>query len=153
MAKTHRFKAEIMRHHPKTPRFVLVPPSIPAALKQTATFVAEVRFDDLEPERKSIKPWGDGRWFMDVAQDICRRLRLDVGSTVAIAVAPVEEQLPEALSDAIRQAGATRAWFAQTPAQQRMIAEHIYGAKRTETMQRRVAAAIAVLKARPLKIR
>ena len=151
MAKPLRFKAEIKRHQPQLPRFILVPAMVAAAFGESATFGASVRFGAGQAERKSIKPWGDGRWFMDVPAKLCETLGVDTGATIMVEVAPVAEAMPKALSDAIAAAGVERAWLALTPAQRRMTAENIYAAKRVETVNNRVAAVVAALRALPAK--
>jgi Bacteriocin-protection, YdeI or OmpD-Associated len=126
-----RFRGRLDRHDPKLPRFVVLPASAAAALG----LQHRVPFG-----RRSIKPWGDGRYFIDVPGDLCRKAAVDVGDTVDVSVTVVDDRPPADLVDALgRDTVAARAWARLTPSQQRRIVDDVVQAVRPTTRQRRIA--------------
>lgn len=140
------FTTTILRKQDDLPRFVMVPSEAVSALDQTAgkTFVVLCAIDAGVPFRRSVKPWGDGRWFLDLTDPQCTAAGVDTGDEIAIALS-LAEQIPEILMDEIVQYDLLPVWESLRPSDQRNIAEHIFAAKKPETAARRAAKIIARL--------
>jgi hypothetical protein len=105
----------------------------------TGTTVVDVVINGEEAGRRSLKPWDGNRWFLDVTQHDCQRLRVDTGSMVTVAVTVARRILaPELRALLARSAQARRRWEALTAAQQRMLRENVLAAKSAEARRRRV---------------
>ena len=60
--------------HAGMPLIVLVPDDVIRKLSPEGTFVAHAVLNaSLDAGRRSIKPWGDGRWFMELTRRIATR--------------------------------------------------------------------------------
>jgi Bacteriocin-protection, YdeI or OmpD-Associated/Domain of unknown function (DUF1905) len=135
-----RFRGRLDRHDPKLPRFVVLPASAAAALGLQHRVTVEGTLGRVPFGRRSIKPWGDGRYFIDVPGDLCRKAAVDVGDTVDVSVTVVDDRPPADLVDALgRDTVAARAWARLTPSQQRRIVDDVVQAVRPTTRQRRIA--------------
>jgi antitoxin component of MazEF toxin-antitoxin module len=133
-----RFTARLERHQPDLPAFLLVPAAVAEGLGLTETFVVEAAFQDRSIGRRSVKPWGDGRWFMDVTKPHMQALGLAVGDAVDVALSPAAD-MPAELAAALAAAGLEARWQALTQAVQRQLAESVFAAKRDATRRSRIA--------------
>jgi Bacteriocin-protection, YdeI or OmpD-Associated len=89
--------------------------------------------------RKSVKPWGDGRFFLDLPQSLCRRADADTGDSVEIVLVPVSDDPPDELVAAVTaDPSARRSWERLSPSQRRAIVNDVLDAVRADTRQRRV---------------
>lgn len=82
MSGSAHFDATLERHHPELPVFVMVPGEVALGFGKSATFVVEAMVDNQPIGRRSIKPWGDGRWFMELTKAHGRRLGIAAGSSI-----------------------------------------------------------------------
>jgi hypothetical protein len=133
----------IQRKQAGLPRYVVVPSKAIAGWELGGTTVLRVSLDGSPADRRTIKKWDDARWFLTITEVDCRRLGLDTGDTVTVAMRPAGDETPPELSELIAADRTARAaWERLTPAQQRMLREEIGAAKRPETRARRARRAL-----------
>jgi hypothetical protein len=134
------FRGRLDRHDPKLPRFVVLPASAATALGLQHRVTVEGTLGGVPFTRRSIKPWGDGRYFFDVPNDVCRKAAVDVGDIIDVSVIVVDDQPPADLIEALdRDTVAARAWSRLTPSQQRRIVDDVVQAVRPLTRKGRIA--------------
>lgn len=141
------FSAELARHHPDLPIFLLVPPETVAGFGAAGTFVAGATVNGLDIGRRSVKPWGDGRWFLELTKAHCAALDVAEGDSVRVRLQTVPPTPPD-LEAAIRTEGLTDAWSALSEAQRRSVSEDVFAAKRPATRAARIAKTVAWLRER-----
>lgn len=141
------FEAALHRHHPELPVYILVPGEIVARFERTATFVVQASVAGRRIGRRTVKPWGDGRWFMELTKAQTKRLGIAPGSSVAIGVAPAAE-VPEDLTTRLDAAGLTPRWHELSDAQRRALSETVFEAKKPATRLARIERVVASLRAR-----
>lgn len=142
-ASTVRVRAKVARKLPSLPRFVVIPASAVAAWGLTGTTTVGVALDGVEVEARTIKAWGPDRWFVSITQRDCDRLGIDTGARVDVALSRRDDELPGELASLLAtDAAASRAWAALTPAQRRMVRDHVARAKRSETRASRARKAL-----------
>jgi hypothetical protein len=138
------FSAELARHHPDLPVYLLVPPETVARFGATGTFVVGASVNGLDIGRRSVKPWGEGRWFLELTKAHCTALSVEEGDAVQVRRQTVPQTPPD-LEAAIRADGLTDAWTAVSEAQRRAVSEEVFAAKRPATRAARIAKAVAWL--------
>lgn len=144
MSETQGFVAAIERHHADLPVYLIVPTAVVDAFARQRTFVVEAEVDGQKIGRRSIKPWGDGRWFMELTKAQCRRLAVGPGSRVEVAIALAEE-MPADLAARIEELGLGQGWARLTEAERRSCAETVFDAKRPATRSARIERIVARL--------
>ena len=145
MAKRFRFEATVERHHPELPVYVVVPAEVAEGLGKTGTFVVQAAAEDQDIGRRSVKPWGDGRWFLELTQPQCARLNIRVGSRIAFRVCEAEA-MPADLAVRLADLELMPEWNGLTEAQRRAFAESVFDAKKPATRQTRIERAVASLR-------
>ena len=145
--KTLNVTSTIEHKHKDLPRFVCIPMSKVDPWKLQGTTTVEVTMNGADIGRRSLKRW-DNRdcWFMDLADAICRKAKVETGDPVKLSLTIASEELPEELAQLIRQNSQARArWERLTPGQKRMLREEILTAKQPATRERRAARALGIL--------
>lgn len=139
------FRSRLERHHEDLPVYLLVPESVIVAFAAEETFVAEARIEGQPVGRRSIKPWGDGRWFMELTAAHRGRLDLRIGQTVQVSLteAPAE---PDALRRAITRCRLDAAWQGLTAARRRALCEGVFEARRPATREARIERILTMLR-------
>lgn len=138
------FIAVVERHHPALPLYLLVPSEVVDAFRAQETFVVETLVGDTPIGRRTVKPWGDGRWFMELTKAHCAQLGAELGDRVPVRLLPAAATPPE-LAAALSARGLEARWAALTAARRRAIAESVFAAKRAETRARRIERALLEL--------
>ena len=146
-AASAAFDAVLERHHDDLPVYILVPPMAMAAFGRERTFMVEATVNDRAVGRRSVKPWGDGRWFLELTKRHCERLGISEGNRVRVSLAAAPDT-PADLTGRIEAEGIVAQWLALSEAQRRSIAEPIFEAKRDSTRRARIEKAISMLRAR-----
>ena len=145
MSLNFDFDAVLERHQPDLPVYVLVPAGVAEGFGAAGTFVVQAAVNGQDVGRRSIKPWGDGRWFMELTKAHCKHLGLEVGAKISVAVTPALETPPE-LEARIAERGLTRRWSQLTQSQRRAYSESVFEAKKPETREARIARIVAALR-------
>lgn len=145
MSEPFRFTALIERKQGDLPAFLMVPPTLVAGLGETGTFVVEAVVQGHSIGRRSVKPWEDGRWFMELTKPQLTTLGLAVGNAVEVALSPAAAIPPE-LAAALAEAGLDDRWQALSPALRRQLAESVFAAKHEATRDKRIAGIIERLR-------
>jgi len=104
--------------------------------------------------RTTIAPYG-GEFYVPVRSEICSAIGADAGETVEVAVerdaAERSVEVPADLARALDAAGVRSAFDRLSYSLQKECAQSVATAKRPETRQRRIDAAVSKLSARPAK--
>jgi len=105
-----------------------------------------------QPYRGSLMPMGDGTWCLGVLKSIQEAAGVGFGDTVMVELtldtAPRKVEPPPDLARAIaRDKRMAAAWEALSFTNKKEMALSLVGAKKPETRERRLAAAIAKLRA------
>ena len=138
MSSTISLRAQVERHRADLPRYVVVPASAVASWKLEGTTVVEGAIGGVELGRRSLKRWDDKRWFLDLPGKLCRNAGISTGEEIELALRIASSELPQELARLIAESPTARAtWRRLSASQQRMLREHILGAKRPETRERR----------------
>ncbi len=136
-------RARIERKQDGLPRFVVVPAKAIAPWGLEATTVLDVSIDGSPSDRRTIKRWDEARWFVTVTEADCKRLGVDTGDAVTLALGVAEEEDPPELAALLRSSPrAASAWKGITPAGRRMIRENVAAAKKPETRANRARKAL-----------
>ena len=131
--------------HAGMPLFILVPDDVVQTLQPEGTFVVQALLNgSLDAGRRTIKPWGDGRWFMELTKVHCGKAGIAEGGRVAVTLRPLPET-PEALLAALAAANLTARWEALNRARRRVFSEAVFAAKRADTAQARIEKIITQL--------
>ena len=140
-ADAQDFAATIERHHPGLPVYLIVPGTVAAAIGRARTFVVEAAVNGDAVGRRSIKPRGDGRWFLELTKAQCARLEVGLGDAVTIRVRPAPE-VPPARIAAL---GLEARWARLSAAERRMLCEHVFAANKEATQTARIERVVARL--------
>src|SRR6185295_15922137 len=131
--------SKVIRHHPQLSRLVTIPSEkiLPWKLEQTT--VVEGTINGVELGRRSLKRWDDRNcWWIDLPETLCKKARLETGTTVLLNIRPASEELPQELQQLLKDnAQAKQRWESLTRAQQRMLREEIFAAKTASTRIKR----------------
>ena len=142
-ASTVRHSAVIERHHPRMPRYVVVPHSVVSGWRLEGTAAVECSLNGTFIGRRSLKRWDEDRWFMDLPERLCREADVDTGDEVALDLRIASTELPEELASLLSESSQARErWNRLSASRRRMIREHVLAAKRPETRSRRARAAL-----------
>jgi Bacteriocin-protection, YdeI or OmpD-Associated/Domain of unknown function (DUF1905) len=137
--KPAEFRAVVQRHHPRMPRYVVLPASAARGLGLEGRVTVDGELNGVAFVRRSVKPWGDGRFFVDLPQSLCARAGVDTGDTVEMVLVPVSDDPPDDLLAAVTaDPSALRSWEQLSPSQRRAIVNDVMSAVRAETRRRRV---------------
>jgi len=141
MSEPFRFTALLQRKQDDLPVFLMVPPAFAARHGQTGTFVVAAVLLGRSIDRRSVKPWGDGRWFMELTKPQLAMLGLAVGDEAEITLSLAPATPPE-LVQAIEASALHDRWQALSPAVRRQLAESVFAARRESTRASRIARVI-----------
>ena len=140
MASSLALQAVIERKAPNLPRFVVIPAVHLATWHLAGTTVIEGSLNEVPLGRRSLKPWDSDRWFLELPGPLCAKAGVDVGDRVRLTIQRAPEELPLELAELLRSDAQAKAqWTALTPAQQRMLREHVMEARHSTTRARRAA--------------
>ncbi len=143
MPSTLRMEAVVERHLPGMPRYVVVPASKVARWKLEGTTIVEGTLNGIPLGRRSLKPWDEERWFVELRNDWCRKAGISTGDRVALALALASTELPDELERVLSESAAAReCWDRMTAGQRRIVREDVLAAKRPETRERRARKAL-----------
>jgi hypothetical protein len=143
LSDTIRVTAVIDRKHSELPRFVVVPTKAVASWGLEGTTVVEGTLNSVEMGRRTIKPWDEKRWFIELPQALCRKAGVDTGDSVTLRLRVASDGPPEELARLLAtDPVANAAWQRLTPSQQRMVREDVAAAKQPATRERRAARAL-----------
>lgn len=138
MSRLVRVEALVQRHHPEMPRYVVVPTAVVAGWQLDGTTVVEGTLNGTSLGRRSLKRWGEDRWFLDLPERWCRQAGIATGDRVKLALRVASTSLPEELEKVLSESPKARAaWKQMTASQKRMLREHVLAAKRPATRVRR----------------
>jgi Domain of unknown function (DUF1905)/Bacteriocin-protection, YdeI or OmpD-Associated len=137
-------------------RFVDVPANVSQAVGDGATHVAVKGEVDGVPLRSTLVSRGKGCYRLAIHGDIRKKLRIDSGAAVEIAIEKDEESrepvLPPALVLALRNSPKAQAAFRQmTTALRRQVVRYLTSVKQQQTLERRISKFTRVLEQRALK--
>ena len=141
------FQATLEQKQADLPVYLMVPTAVPEGFGRDGTFVVDAISEGKEIGRRSIKPWGDGRWFMELTKPQLANLGLHVGASIALEVSLAQET-PDELTARIRELGLEHAWNGLSEAQRRAFSESIFEAKRPTTRAARVERTLVALRGR-----
>ena len=144
--KTLNIASTIEHKHEGLPRFVCIPMAKVDPWKLQRTTTVEVTMNGVNIGRRSLKRWDDrGCWWMDLADAVCRKAKVETGDRAKLSLKIASEELPAELSHLIKKNSQARAlWERLKPGQKRMLREEILAAKQPETRARRPARALGI---------
>lgn len=138
---------QIERKDHRLPRFAVVPARLLEGWRLECTTVVEVTLNGAVIGRRSLKRWDDGRWFVELTQQMCERLGVDTGDRVDLSLRVASDALPDELAALLAESRRAQAvWAKLTPAQQRMLREEILAARSAATRRRRAERGLGMLK-------
>jgi len=137
-------------------RFVDVPVDVSRAIGEGAIHVPVVGEVEGVPLRSTLVSRGGGYYRLAIHGDIRKKLRVDAGAVVEIAIQRDEENrepaLPPALVFALRNAPKAQAAFRKmTTALRRQVVRYLTSVQQQATMERRVAEFVRRLELRSLQ--
>ncbi len=133
-----KLKTTLQRKQAILPVYLVVPAASLKPWKLTATTIVDARVDGVSLGRRSLKPWDDERWFLELRQDHFRELDKSIGAPVTLEIELASKDLPSELQELLDGDTKARArWQKLTAAQQRMLREEIVAAKTAATRTRR----------------
>lgn len=133
----------VQRKQPDLPRFVVIPAQLVADWKITGTTIIEGTLNGIDMGRRSLKPWDENRWFIELPEPLCKKARVEKGHSVTIVMSLALDEMPVELTQLMASdSGAKSAWEKLTASQQRMLRQHILAAKQPATRQRRAKQAL-----------
>ena len=132
--------SKVIRHHPQFPRLVTIPLDKVAPWKLNGTATVEGTIDDTELGRRSLKRWDEREcWWIDLPEPLCKKAKLETGDSVNLRIRLASEDLPQELTQLLKENSEARArWASLTSAQQRMLREEVFAAKTSATRRRRL---------------
>jgi hypothetical protein len=108
--------------------------------------VVQCTINEHDVGRRTLKRWDESRWFVEVTAEICRKLKIDTGSVVTLALTFIKDELPDELQRLfLNNKEAELAWIRLGQSRQRQLLESLFAAKKQETRDRRVAHIKAML--------
>jgi Bacteriocin-protection, YdeI or OmpD-Associated/Domain of unknown function (DUF1905) len=137
-------------------RFVDVPSYVSRAIGAGATNVAVAGEVERIPVRTTLVPRGKGLYRIAIHGDIRKKLRVDTGAVVEIAIerdeGSREPVLPPALVLALRNSPKAQAVFrSMTNALRRQIVRYLTSVKQQSTLESRVCKLVRTLERRQVK--
>lgn len=132
--------SKVIRHHPQFPRLVTIPLDKVASWKLNGTATVEGTINDTELGRRSLKRWDEREcWWIDLPEPLCKKAKLETGDSVNLRIRLASEDLPQELTQLLKENSEARArWASLTSAQQRMLREEVFAAKTSATRRRRL---------------
>ena len=151
MSDYHVFSAKIYKVG--VIRYVDVPPDVSRANGEGAPHVAVEGQVEGAPFRSTLVSRGAGNYRLAIHSDIRKKLRVDAGAVVEIAMQRDEESrepvLPPALVLALRHAPKAQTAFRNmSTALRRQVVRYLTSVKQQSTLERRVAAFVRRLEQR-----
>lgn len=139
--KEIKITTTVIRHHPQFSRLATIPVEKISPWKLSATTVVEGTINGVDLGRRSMKRWEERNcWWIDLPEQLCKKLKIDVGSKIDLKLHRASEELPRELTDLLATNSTAKArWDQLTSAQKRMLREEIFAAKSTDTRTRRAA--------------
>jgi hypothetical protein len=136
-------------------RFVDVPPAISRSLDATETHIPIKGEVERVPLQTTLVSRGNGLYRLAIHSDIRKKLRVDTGAVIELAIERDEDSrepaLPPALVLALRNSPKAQAVFRKmTTALRRQIVRYLTHVKQQSTLERRVAKFVRRLEARPI---
>ena len=95
--------------------------------------------------RRTVKPWGDGRWFIEFTKQQCAALNAAPGDRIPLSLHAAPDIPPE-LEVRLKESGLWEVWWGRSAAQRRAVCEAIFAAKRETTRQTRIERLLDELK-------
>jgi hypothetical protein len=125
-------------------RFVDVPPEVSRVLGNGAPHVPVCGEIEGNPLHTTLVSRGNGCYRLAIHSDIRKKLKIDAGDSLEVALEqdnePREPLLPPALVLALRNAPKAQAFFRQmTTALRRQVVRYLTSVKQQSTLERRVA--------------
>lgn len=137
----------VERHDAALPRFAILPFDPTARWGFNALFVADGTFGGAAFKRRSVKPWGDGRWWIDLPNALCEAAGANTGDRVALTLIPNDDAPPTELAVLLEgDAALLAAWNAYAPSHRREWSRWVEEAKKPETRKARAANVAAKLR-------
>jgi hypothetical protein len=138
--------ALVEQKDPRLPRFLVVPAHHVDAWQLAGTTVVEATVNGVEIGRRTLKRWGDDRWFIELTRPMCARAAIDTDDRVVLSLWLADPALPAELEALLaRNPRARQAWDALGAAQQRALCEEVFAAATPATRARRAARRLGVL--------
>lgn len=139
MPKQIKVTSKVIRHHPQFSSLVTIPLDVIAPWKLENTTVIEGTINGVDLGRRGLKRWDDRNcWWIDLPEPLCRKAKLETGTTVELIIRLASEDLPAELKNLLTQSPrAKERWAKLTKAQQRMRREEIWSARTTMTRTKR----------------
>lgn len=137
----------IIEHkHEGLPRFVCIPMKEVDPWNLQGTTTVELSINGVQVGRRSLKRWDDRNcWWIDLSNDVCRKVKIETGDRVELNLTIASEELPTELQTLIsKNAKARRRWESLTSGQQRMLREEVLAAKHSATRARRAAQSLGI---------
>jgi len=145
MADSIQLTAVIARKDPRLPRFVVVPSSVIDAWSLSQTAVVEGTLNGHELGRRSLKKWDEQRWFIELPQPLCERVKVDTESRIQLVIQIASDDLPAELENLLAtNPAAKHAWKRLSQGSQRMLRENVGAAKQSATRARRAAKGLGI---------
>jgi len=142
-ASTLTLSVLIERKQAALPAYVVVPAGKLRPWKLTGTTTVEGTLDGAPLGRRSLKAWDATRWFIELRREPLAAIGKAPGERARLVLQLAATGLPAELQALIAADPAARArWEAHTPAQQRMLREHVLEAKTAATREQRVRRAL-----------
>ena len=149
---TIRFKAKLVR--PASPKkatwtFLVLPKAASAKLPTRAMTTVDGSFGG-KPFKATLEPDGDGSHWLKVPKTLREAAGAEAGDTVALEIAPSDEQLEPSVPADLRKALAANpvakaTWDATTTVARRDWVAWMTSGKKAETRNKRLQAAIDML--------
>ena len=149
---TIRFKAKLVL--PASPKnatwtFLVLPKAASAKLPTRAMTTVDGSFGG-KPFKATLEPDGDGSHWLKVPKTLREAVGAEAGDTVALEIAPSDEQLEPSVPADLRQAlaanpAAKATWDATTTVARRDWVAWMTSGKKAETRNKRLQAAIDML--------
>jgi hypothetical protein len=129
----------VIRHNPQFSRLVTIALDKLVHWKLTGTMTIEGTINDTALGRRSLKWWEERRcWWIDLPEVLCKKAKLETGDEVQLTIRLASEDLPDELTDLLKNNSAAKAnWEKLTQPQQRMLREDVFAAKSSATRKRR----------------
>ena len=139
--------AEIKRKSAELPRYVEVTAETIAHWHLEGTTPIEIQIEGGEAIRRNLKQWGKGRpvWFFELTNPMCKKAKIDTGDTIEFTLTLADNSIAAEIEQILKtNLDAQVKWDEATPSQQRMINEHVLGAKQPATRERRARKALGI---------
>lgn len=130
------FTTVVERKQDDLPRYCIVHCDPHSLWGLTGASLVTGSFGPVAFERRTISPWGDGRWFFSLSESLCRAAGVGTGDPVELAIDRPERDEPDDLAAALK--GREAAWTRLSPVDRRAIIVDVCEAKRPATRAARI---------------